>query len=103
MGSCSRFLWSRRSASGCSRGDAGRRTFSGPERWVRRFTAQWGVAKLVRHQTLTLACVGSSPAAPEAIFKGTPPRGANARCEGQSLHIDDLNIHLRSSDDETQI
>ena len=25
---------------------------------------RWGVAKLVRHQTLTLACVGSSPAAP---------------------------------------
>jgi uncharacterized protein (TIGR02246 family) len=30
---------------------------------------QWGVAKLVRHQTLTLACVGSSPAAPVSFSR----------------------------------
>ena len=28
----------------------------------------WGVAKSVRHRTLTPACVGSSPAAPATLF-----------------------------------
>ena len=29
----------------------------------------WGVAKLVRHQILVLACVGSNPAAPAILIR----------------------------------
>ena len=34
------------------------------EDWYTRMCIHWGVAKSVRHGTLTPACVGSSPAAP---------------------------------------
>ena len=37
------------------------------EYWYTKLCIHWGVAKSVRHGTLTPACVGSSPAAP-AIF-----------------------------------
>ncbi len=36
--------------------------------WYTKFCIRWGVAKLVRHGTLTPAFVGSSPAAPANKF-----------------------------------
>ena len=37
------------------------------QRFNLKYASFWGVAKLVRHKVLILACVGSSPATP-AIF-----------------------------------